>query len=197
MQDEPTAWCPAYEISLGNSLHTTCSCRTSKHRIAAAAAALIESDDSIIVASGSTVTIFAEMLKPKNRLNVVCTAVNISSHLGDILRSRRPRSRLRYHLRDQRGGEPDAADHAFLQEKHCPDGFQQIHETRACPHLSASGCGHPHHRRRSSIGSETPYRGNGRQAHNSLSDGNGIRQYNPYIVPATQNRVRNIIIYWD
>ena len=24
------------------------------------------------------------MLKPKNRLNVVCTAVNISSHLGDI-----------------------------------------------------------------------------------------------------------------
>lgn len=55
-----------------------------KHRIAAAAAALIESDDSIIVASGSTVTIFAEMLKPKNRLNVVCTAVNISSHLGDI-----------------------------------------------------------------------------------------------------------------
>lgn len=55
-----------------------------KQRIAEAAAGLIETDDSIIIASGSTVTIFAEALKPKGRLNVVSTAVNISAHLGDI-----------------------------------------------------------------------------------------------------------------
>ena len=53
-----------------------------KQKIAEAAAALIENDDSIIIAS--TMTIFAEVLKPKGRLNVVSTAVNISAHLGDI-----------------------------------------------------------------------------------------------------------------
>ncbi len=55
-----------------------------KQKIAEAAAALIENDDSIIMSSGSTMTIFAETLKPKGRLNVVSTAVNISAHLGDV-----------------------------------------------------------------------------------------------------------------
>ncbi len=55
-----------------------------KRRIAEAAATLIERDDSIIIASGSTVTIFAEVLKPNGRLNVVSTSVNISSFLGEI-----------------------------------------------------------------------------------------------------------------
>ncbi len=55
-----------------------------KQKIAEAALTLIENDDSIIVSSGSTVAIFAEMLKPKGRLNVVSTAVNVSAHLGDV-----------------------------------------------------------------------------------------------------------------
>ena len=55
-----------------------------KQKIAAKAAQLIESDDSILVASGSTISLFAEALKPKGRLNVVSISVNISAHLGDI-----------------------------------------------------------------------------------------------------------------
>ncbi len=55
-----------------------------KHKIAEKAASLIKSDDSILVASGSTITLFAEALKPKGRLNVVSISVNISAHLGDI-----------------------------------------------------------------------------------------------------------------
>ena len=45
---------------------------------------LIKSDDSIFLASGSTITVFAENLKPKGKLNVVSISVNISAHLGDI-----------------------------------------------------------------------------------------------------------------
>lgn len=55
-----------------------------KQKIAEKAASLIKSDDSILVASGSTITLFAEALKPKGRLNVVSISVNISAHLGDI-----------------------------------------------------------------------------------------------------------------
>ncbi len=55
-----------------------------KQKIAEKAASLIKSDDSILVASGSTISLFAEALKPKGRLNVVSISVNISAHLGDI-----------------------------------------------------------------------------------------------------------------
>ncbi len=55
-----------------------------KQKIAQKAASLIEADDSILVASGSTITMFAEALKPKGRLNVVSISVNISAQLGDI-----------------------------------------------------------------------------------------------------------------
>ena len=55
-----------------------------KQKIAEKAASLIKSDDSILIASGSTITLFAEALKPKGRLNVVSISVNISAHLGDI-----------------------------------------------------------------------------------------------------------------
>lgn len=55
-----------------------------KQKIAEKATSLIKSDDSILVASGSTISLFAEALKPKGRLNVVSISVNISAHLGDI-----------------------------------------------------------------------------------------------------------------
>lgn len=55
-----------------------------KQKIAEKAAELIQSDDSILLASGSTISLFAESLKPKGRLNVVSISVNISAHLGDI-----------------------------------------------------------------------------------------------------------------
>lgn len=55
----------------------------SKQRIARAAAELIEENDSIILSSGSSIALFAEELKPKDRLNVVTTAVNIAVTLGD------------------------------------------------------------------------------------------------------------------
>lgn len=55
-----------------------------KQKIAEAAVSLIKSDDSIFLASGSTITVFAENLKPKGKLSVVSISVNISAHLGDI-----------------------------------------------------------------------------------------------------------------
>lgn len=55
-----------------------------KERIAAAADQLIQDNDSIIMASGSTLAIFAEHLTPKGRLNVVSTSVNISAILGEM-----------------------------------------------------------------------------------------------------------------
>lgn len=55
-----------------------------KQKIAQKAASLIQTDDSILIASGSTITLFAEALKPKGRLNVVSISVNISAQLGDI-----------------------------------------------------------------------------------------------------------------
>lgn len=55
-----------------------------KQKIAQKAASLIEADDSILIASGSTITLFAEALKPKGRLNIVSISVNISAQLGDV-----------------------------------------------------------------------------------------------------------------
>lgn len=55
-----------------------------KQKIAEKAVEMIQTDDSIMLASGSTITVFAESLKPKGRLNVVSISVNISAHLGDI-----------------------------------------------------------------------------------------------------------------
>ncbi len=55
-----------------------------KLRIAKAAAELIEDSDSIFMASGSTIAVFADHLKPKGNLNVVTTSVNISTLLGEI-----------------------------------------------------------------------------------------------------------------
>lgn len=55
-----------------------------KQKIAEKAVEMIQTDDSIMIASGSTITVFAESLKPKGRLNVVSISVNISAHLGDI-----------------------------------------------------------------------------------------------------------------
>ncbi len=55
-----------------------------KQKIAEKAVELIQNDESIFIASGSTITVFAESLKPKGKLNVVSISVNISAHLGDI-----------------------------------------------------------------------------------------------------------------
>ena len=55
-----------------------------KQKIAVAAAKLIESNDSIIISSGSTTAVFADQIKPKGRLNVVSTSVSISAKLGEI-----------------------------------------------------------------------------------------------------------------
>ena len=40
-------------------------------------------DSTLFLASGSTVAVLAETLKPKGRLNIVTTAVNISTMLGE------------------------------------------------------------------------------------------------------------------
>lgn len=55
-----------------------------KQKIAKKAVSLIKNEESILIASGSTITVFAENLKPMSRLNVVSITVNISAHLGEI-----------------------------------------------------------------------------------------------------------------
>ena len=55
-----------------------------KKKIAEAACQLVEENDSIIIASGSTLSIFADSLVPKGRLNIVTTAVNISTRFGEM-----------------------------------------------------------------------------------------------------------------
>lgn len=55
-----------------------------KLRIAKRALELIEENDSVILSAGSTVGVFAEVLKPKGRLYVVTSAVNISMALGNM-----------------------------------------------------------------------------------------------------------------
>jgi DeoR family transcriptional regulator, aga operon transcriptional repressor len=71
---------PVKDISLGKKKMIN---YDAKLRIARAAAELVEENDSILLASGSTIAVFAENLKPKGRINVVTTAVNISSLLGE------------------------------------------------------------------------------------------------------------------
>ncbi len=71
---------PVKDISLGKKKMIN---YDAKLRIALAAARLIEKNDSILLASGSTIAVFAENLRPEGRLNVVTTAVNISSLLGE------------------------------------------------------------------------------------------------------------------
>ncbi len=55
-----------------------------KQRIALKAQEFISENDSIILSAGSTLGVFAEMLKPKGRLNVVTPAVNVAMLLGDM-----------------------------------------------------------------------------------------------------------------
>ena len=55
-----------------------------KMKIAAAAAKLIENNDSILLSSGSTITLFADFIKPKGRLNVVSASVAISALLSVV-----------------------------------------------------------------------------------------------------------------
>ncbi len=55
-----------------------------KQKIARRALDLIAENDSIILSAGSTIGVFAELLKPKGRLNVVTPAVNIAMTLGDM-----------------------------------------------------------------------------------------------------------------
>lgn len=55
-----------------------------KQRIATRAVELLQENDSIIMGAGSTVEVMAELLKPKGRLNVVTSAVNVSMALGDM-----------------------------------------------------------------------------------------------------------------
>lgn len=71
---------PVKDISLGKKKMIN---YDAKLRIARAAAALVEENDSLLLASGSTIAVFADNLKPKGRINVVTTAVNISSLLGE------------------------------------------------------------------------------------------------------------------
>lgn len=75
----PTA-APVKDISLGNKKLIN---YEAKQKIAALAVGLIEENDSIIISSGSTVAVFVDAIKPKGRLNVVSTAVNVSAHLGE------------------------------------------------------------------------------------------------------------------
>jgi DeoR family transcriptional regulator of aga operon len=55
-----------------------------KKRIALAACKLIEENDSVIIASGSTVYTFAECLKPVRHLTVVTAALKISILLNEM-----------------------------------------------------------------------------------------------------------------
>lgn len=55
-----------------------------KKRIATAAAKLIEENDSIIIASGSTVHTFAEHITPINHLTVVTASLKTSLLLNTI-----------------------------------------------------------------------------------------------------------------
>ena len=55
-----------------------------KQRIARKAEEFIEENDSVFLAAGSTIAVFAELLKPKGRLNVVTPAVNVAMQLGEM-----------------------------------------------------------------------------------------------------------------
>lgn len=55
-----------------------------KHRIGMEAAKLIEYNDSIIIASGTTIHAFSKCIKPKHRLMVVSAALPASTNLSQI-----------------------------------------------------------------------------------------------------------------
>ncbi len=52
-----------------------------KNGIAQAAAELIDEKDSIMIASGTTVQALAKFIKPKNKLNVITSSLNVVLHL--------------------------------------------------------------------------------------------------------------------
>ena len=52
-----------------------------KMRIGAAAAGLIEANDSIIIASGTTVQSFARSIQPKENLTVITSSLNVALDL--------------------------------------------------------------------------------------------------------------------
>ena len=54
-----------------------------KHHIGMAAAELITKDDSIIIASGTTVQAFARCIKPIHKLTVISASLKVSQTLGD------------------------------------------------------------------------------------------------------------------
>ena len=55
-----------------------------KLAIARKAVEMLTENDSIIMGAGSTLEVMAEVLKPKGRLNVVTSAVNVAMALGDM-----------------------------------------------------------------------------------------------------------------
>ena len=55
-----------------------------KLAIARKAVEMLTENDSIIMGAGSTLEVMAEILKPKGRLNVVTSAVNVAMALGDM-----------------------------------------------------------------------------------------------------------------
>lgn len=75
----PTA-APVVDINLNNKKLIN---YDEKLKIGKCAASYIEENDSIIISSGSTLAVFAECIKPKGRLNIVSTAVNVSSFFGE------------------------------------------------------------------------------------------------------------------
>lgn len=75
----PTA-APVVDINLNNKKLIN---YDNKMKIGKCAASFIEDNDSIIISSGSTLAVFAECIKPKGRLNIVSTAVNVSSFFGE------------------------------------------------------------------------------------------------------------------
>lgn len=75
----PTA-SPVMDINLNNKKLIN---YDNKVKIGKCAASFLEDNDSIIISSGSTLAVFAECIKPKGRLNIVSTAVNVSSFFGE------------------------------------------------------------------------------------------------------------------
>lgn len=57
--------------------------RSEKDMIGRKAATLVSQDDSIIIASGSTVLAFAQCIKPIHRLTVISASLKVSELLGD------------------------------------------------------------------------------------------------------------------
>lgn len=57
-------------------------CVTEKQRIGAAAATLIAEDDSVIIASGTTMTFLSREIQPKGRLTVITSSVPVTQILS-------------------------------------------------------------------------------------------------------------------